>query len=169
MPDGSSRRAPMTCQIGKRPEAAGFSHSRVPGWRTRAKPPPIPWLGPVHEICDIGCPRDDMMGEISEHPREFPRFEVNAYVDYTGNEVLLFHRIQNISLGGVCIQTTGVEEVGTLVDLVLNFPDLDASIAVTGEVVWANREPPMDMGIRYVDLDEERKDTLRKYINMVRK
>ena len=61
------------------------------------------------------------------------------------------------------------EEVGTLVDLVLNFPDLDASIAVTGEVVWANREPPMDMGIRYVDLDEERKDTLRKYINMVRK
>ena len=78
------------------------------------------------------------MGETSEdhseHPREFPRFEVNAYVDYTGNEVLLFHRIQNISLGGVCIQTTGVEEVGTL-----------------------------------VDLDEERKDTLRKYINMVRK
>ena len=56
-----------------------------------------------------------------------------------------------------------------MVDLVLNFPDLDASIAVQGEVVWANREPPMDMGIRYVDLDEERKDTLRKYINMVRK
>ena len=108
------------------------------------------------------------MGDLPEHAREFPRFEVNAYVDYTGNEVLLFHRIQNISLGGVCIQTSGVEEVGTMVDLVLNFPDLDASIAVTGEVVWANREPPMDMGIRYVDLDEERKDTLRKYINMVR-
>ncbi len=108
------------------------------------------------------------MGDLPEHAREFPRFEVNAYVDYTGNEVLLFHRIQNISLGGVCIQTSGVEEVGTMVDLVLNFPELDASIAVTGEVVWANREPPMDMGIRYVDLDEERKDTLRKYINMVR-
>ena len=36
--------------------------------------------------------------EHSEHPREFPRFEVNAYVDYTGNEVLLFHRIQNTSM-----------------------------------------------------------------------
>src|SRR6476659_10970385 len=130
-------------------------------------------LGRTGEICDIRLPpRDRRMGEPSEHsaehPREFPRFEVNAYVDYTGNEVLLFHRIQNISLGGVCIQTSGVEEVGTMVDLVLNFPDLDASIAITGEVVWANREPPMDMGIRYVDLDEERKDTLRKYINMVR-
>ncbi|HTA20723.1 MAG TPA: PilZ domain-containing protein [Polyangia bacterium] len=105
----------------------------------------------------------------SEQPREFPRYEVNAYVDFTGNEVLLFHRIQNISLGGVCIQTSGVEEVGTVVDLVLNFPDLDASIAVRGEVVWANRDAPMDMGIRYIELDEERKDTLRKYISMVRK
>ena len=103
-----------------------------------------------------------------EHPREYPRYEVNAYVDFTGNEVLLFHRIQNISLGGVCIQTAGIEEIGTDVDLVLNFPDLDASIAVRGEVVWVNREPPMDMGVRYIDLDDERKDTLRKYINMVR-
>jgi uncharacterized protein (TIGR02266 family) len=109
------------------------------------------------------------MNEASEQPREFPRYEVNAYVDYTGNEVLLFHRIQNISLGGVCIQTSGVEEVGTAVDLVLHFPDLDATIAVRGEVVWANRDAPMDMGIRFVDLDEERKDTLRKYISMVRK
>jgi uncharacterized protein (TIGR02266 family) len=108
------------------------------------------------------------MVDSSEQVREFPRYEVNAYVDFTGNEVLLFHRIQNISLGGVCIETSGVEEVGTLVDLVLNFPELDASIAVKGEVAWANREPPMDMGIRYIDLDEERKDTLRKYINMVR-
>ena len=110
-----------------------------------------------------------MVAESSEHPREFPRYEVNAYVDFTGNEVLLFHRIQNISLGGICIETSGVEEVGTLVDLVLNFPELDASIAVKGEVVWANRERPMDMGIRYIALDEERTDTLRKYINMVRK
>src|SRR3954462_15780607 len=103
------------------------------------------------------------------HPRAFPRFEVNAYVDYTGTEVLLYHRVQNISLGGICIQSNGVEDVGTLVDLVVNFPDPQASISVRGEVVWVNRDAPMDMGIRYVDLDNERKDTLRKYISMVRK
>jgi len=101
--------------------------------------------------------------------REFPRYEVSAYVDYTGSEVLLYHRIQNISLGGICITTPSIEEVGSVVDLVINFPELSTSLSVRGEVVWANREPPMDMGIRYVDLDEERKDTLRKYINMVRK
>ena len=109
------------------------------------------------------------MSETSELPREYPRFEVNAYVDYTGNEVVLYHRIQNISLGGICLQSSGVEDVGTTVDLVINFPDLNASISVKGEVVWVNREAPMDMGIRYVDLDSERKEMLRKYISMVRK
>jgi uncharacterized protein (TIGR02266 family) len=94
---------------------------------------------------------------------------VNAYVDYTGNEVMLYHRIQNISLGGICIQSSGVEDVGTTVDLVINFPDLNASLSVKGEVVWVNREPPMDMGIRYVDLDNERKETLRRYIGLVKK
>jgi uncharacterized protein (TIGR02266 family) len=104
-----------------------------------------------------------------ELPREFPRYELNAYVDYTGNEVLLYHRIQNISLGGVCIQSSGVEDVGTTVDLVINFPELSSSLSLRGEVVWVNRDPPMDMGIRYVDLDSERRETLRKYIGMVKK
>jgi uncharacterized protein (TIGR02266 family) len=109
------------------------------------------------------------MAESAELPREFPRYEVNAYVDYTGNEVLLYHRVQNISLGGICIQSNGVEDVGTIVDLVINFPELQASISVKGEVVWVNRDAPQDMGIRYIDLDNERKDTLRKYIALVRK
>lgn len=99
--------------------------------------------------------------------REYPRYEVTAYVDYTGTEVLLYHRIENISLGGICIQTASIEDVGTIVDLLINFPDLEASVAVKGEVVWANREPPMDMGIRYLDLDERKRETLRKHIQSV--
>ena len=101
--------------------------------------------------------------------RVHARYEVTAYVDYSGSEVLLYHRIENISLGGICIQTAAVEEVGTIVDLMINFPDLDTSIAVQGEVVWCNREPPMDMGIRYVDLDDERRETLRRYLTQVRR
>ena len=101
--------------------------------------------------------------------REFPRFEISAYVDYTGSEVLLYHRIQNISLGGVCISTPSIEEVGSVVDLVINFPDLGTSMSLRGEVVWANREPPMDMGIRYVDLDDQKREMLRKYIGSVKK
>lgn len=102
--------------------------------------------------------------------REHPRFEVTAYVDYTGSEILLYHRIENISLGGMCLQTTTVEDLGTIVDLVVSFPDIsDATVCMQGEVVWANREEPMDMGIRFLDLDEERKKVLREYISRVRK
>lgn len=100
--------------------------------------------------------------------RQFPRYEVNALVDFTGTEVLLYHRIQNISLGGLCLQSSSIEEVGTVVDLVINFPDLGGSaVSIKGEVVWANREPPMDMGIRYVDMDDERREILRKYLARV--
>jgi hypothetical protein len=101
--------------------------------------------------------------------RLFPRYEVNALVDFTGTEVLLYHKIQNISLGGISLQSPSVEEVGTIVDLVINFPELGgSSLSIKGEVVWANREPPMDMGIRYVDMDEERREILRKYLARVR-
>jgi uncharacterized protein (TIGR02266 family) len=104
-----------------------------------------------------------------ERAREYPRYEVDAFVDYTGTEVLLNHKVHNISLGGICIQTDSVEDVGTIVDLVINFPDLDSAVSLRGEVVWANREAPRDMGIRFIDLDNERKDTLRKYISTVRR
>ncbi len=102
--------------------------------------------------------------------REFARYEVTAYVDYTGSEILLYHRIENISLGGICLQTSSVEDLGTIVDLVINFPDLDdETLSARGEVVWANREPPMDMGIRFLGLDEDRKKILRDYLGRVRK
>ncbi len=109
------------------------------------------------------------MSEGERRTREYPRFEVSAYVDYTGSEVLLYHRIQNISLGGICISTPSIEEVGTIVDLVINFPELGTSLSLRGEVAWANREVPMDMGIRYLDLDETKRETLRQYINRVKK
>ena len=109
------------------------------------------------------------MVDSDRRTREFPRYEVSAYVDYTGTEVLLYHRIQNISLGGICISSPSIEEVGTLVDLVINFPELSTSLALRGEVVWANRDPPMDMGIRYVDMDDAKRETLRQYINKVKR
>src|SRR6478735_3192131 len=115
------------------------------------------------------APGEGHMSEDARRTREHPRYDVSAYVDYTGAEVLLYHRIQNISLGGICIQSPSIEEVGSVVDLVINFPELGTSISVRGEVAWANREPPMDMGIRYVDLDDQKRETLRQYIARVKK
>jgi uncharacterized protein (TIGR02266 family) len=103
-----------------------------------------------------------------DHKRAHPRFEVKAYVDFAGNDVLLYHSIQNLSLGGICIRTSSPEEVGTVVDVVVNFPELGNQIALTGEVVWANRTPPQDMGIRWVDLDDQRRGLLRDYLHEVK-
>jgi uncharacterized protein (TIGR02266 family) len=108
-------------------------------------------------------------GTTERRAREHPRYEVSAYVDYTGSEVLLYHRIQNISLGGICISSPSIEEVGTTVDLVINFPELGTSLNLRGEVVWANRDPPMDMGIRFVDIEDAKRETLRQYISRVKK
>ena len=38
-----------------------------------------------------------------------------------------------------------------------------------GQVMWANREPPMDMGIRYVDMDDKKRADLREYLDRVAK
>jgi len=101
--------------------------------------------------------------------REHPRFEVSAYVDYTGAELLLHHRVENISLGGISIRTNSVEEPGTVVDLVINFPDLDATVAIQGEVAWLDRTGAMNMGIRFLELDDERRETLSRYLKRIRK
>lgn len=101
--------------------------------------------------------------------RKFPRYEIAAYVDCAGSEVLLRYRLQNISLGGLCIQCDHVEEVGTEVDLLITFPDLSASLAVRGEVAWANRSSPSDMGIRFTSLDERKVETLKQYIQRVQR
>jgi len=101
------------------------------------------------------------------HERASPRYEVSAFVDYAGGEVLLHHRIQNISMGGICIQSPSIEEVGSTVELVVNFPELGRSLALRGQVVWANREPPMDMGIRYIEMDDKKRAALREYLDRV--
>ena len=100
--------------------------------------------------------------------RAHPRFEVNAVVDLVGGDQPHEHPVQNISLGGICIRNPTIEEVGTRVSLLIHFPDLGAPpLSLQGEVVWANHADPPDMGIRFVDLDEEKREILREFLRRV--
>lgn len=96
--------------------------------------------------------------------RKHVRLETDALVDYTGSEVLLFHKVENISLGGLSIRAATVEEIGTHCYITLNFPDLNETIEVEGVVVWSNQEEPKDMGIKFSELTEAQKEVLRRYI-----
>ncbi len=99
-----------------------------------------------------------------DHKRENVRFETDALVDYTGSEILLFHKIENLSLGGISIRTATPEAIGTNVYITINFPDLHKSVEVEGEVVWVNHEVPKDMGVKFIGLTESDKVVLREYI-----
>ena len=98
--------------------------------------------------------------------RRQPRIETDALVDVAGTDVLLYHHIHNLSLGGLCIQSPTTEPVGTRVSLSINFPDLHTTLDVEGEVVWANNEHPCDMGIKFVNLTGPDKQVLRSYLQL---
>ncbi len=99
--------------------------------------------------------------------RKHRRFELEAVVDYTGKEFLLNHRIFDISMGGIRIQTGELEEEGREVDLVVSFPDLDAVIEVKGEVAWIKRAPEMEMGIKFKNLGIKEHRLLQEYLKRV--
>lgn len=102
-----------------------------------------------------------------EERRNAPnRIKADVQVDYLGTHVVLYHRVLNLSIGGICIESPSVEAVGKVVRLSLNFPDLHRSIDVEGEVVWANQEPPQDMGIRFRELSDADKETIRAYVQL---
>lgn len=97
--------------------------------------------------------------------RRHARIQTDALVDFTGSEVLLFHHIQNMSLGGLSIRTPTLEEVGTHVFLTLNFPDFHESLELEGEVVWVHEEDPKEMGIRFTSLSRESEAVLQRFID----
>jgi uncharacterized protein (TIGR02266 family) len=101
--------------------------------------------------------------------RQHPRISTDALLDYSGSDVMLYHRIENISLGGICIQTANPEEVGTIVELTISFPALEEMVEVQGEVVWANHDTPKDMGIRFINLSPEARLVLARYIEQRKK
>jgi len=105
-----------------------------------------------------------MLQRVSEN-RAHPRYEIDSAADVSGGS----HRIQNISLGGICIRTSRLQEVGAPVDVVLDLPELGRRLELHGQVVWVNREPPEDVGIRWTALDESHRHALAEYIDRVQK
>ncbi len=96
--------------------------------------------------------------------REHVRIQTDALVDYTGTEVLLFHKIENLSLGGLSIFSATVEPEGTRVYLTINFPDLQESVELEGKVVWSRDQEPKEMGIKFINLTQSDEDILSRYI-----
>jgi uncharacterized protein (TIGR02266 family) len=101
--------------------------------------------------------------------RKHARIETKALVDYTGTNALLDHKIRDISIGGLRIETEFLEEEGTEVDLYISLPEIDEGFEAKGVVAWMNDDEPKDMGIKFTQISEEAKAVLKRYLDFLKK
>lgn len=98
---------------------------------------------------------------MSDEARVHPRLRLNVSADVIGQEVMLAHPLDDISLGGCRFAAPAWEPEGSELQLVLDFPASGASIPVMGLVVRATAR---DMGVRFHDISDEQKWALRKHL-----
>lgn len=98
--------------------------------------------------------------------RKSIRILTDAVVDVASDrEVLLFHKIRDLSEGGISLESPTLEPVGSLVDLSISFPGLRETLECTGEVVRLAETPVPYMGLRFLDLTDEQVTLLRNYLD----
>ena len=98
--------------------------------------------------------------------RKFKRIETDALIDVLGEELLLYHQINDLSSGGLSLYTPALEPVGSTVIVTVNFPDLNASIDVKAKVIWTRKKPRKSMGLEFVGITDEEKSILQKYLQL---
>lgn len=103
-------------------------------------------------------PRPRYDARVSEEVRTHPRLRVNVTADVIGDEVMLAHPLEDISLGGCRFAGPAWEPQGSEISLVLGFAG-GTVVSVAGLVVRANER---DMGVRFHQITDEQKWALRK-------
>jgi Tfp pilus assembly protein PilZ len=89
---------------------------------------------------------------------------VEGYADVTGDEVLLYHPIRDISAGGMRIETGSRAAVGTQLEVLVCFPDQEQELSLAGEVVWADSLASFEIGLCWRFADEHARELLARCI-----
>lgn len=101
--------------------------------------------------------------------RRFPRVMVRALVDYESQNTYLYDYSENLSQGGIFIQTDNPLKIGELIDLKFSIPDIEKVFQIKGEVRWVehqgNKQIPKGMGIEFKDLTEDDRELLKEYLS----
>lgn len=129
-----------------------------------------------------------MSGERRQHPRQF----VRIMVDYAASDTFLYDYSNDLSEGGIFIQTSQPLEKGSTIDLRFTLPGVEKVFALKGEVMWVNclapaavtegasalddlldgaqetapaSEMPEGMGVRFVNISPEEQALLREFLS----
>ena len=102
--------------------------------------------------------------------RSHTRYEFTAYIDVSNDddELVLFNRIENLSLGGISFASPTAMEPGGRIEVAINFPDTDETVEVMGEVAWSRPGNPCTVGLKFIDLAGQKREIVRKYLERIR-
>jgi Tfp pilus assembly protein PilZ len=99
-----------------------------------------------------------------------PRYEFSARSEHTAHvdsQSYQPQKLLNLSLASLSFQCDTPSQLGTEVEVSLDLPELDTTLPLRGQVVWANRAFPSDMGLRLLDVTQQQRDVLERYLQRV--
>lgn len=112
------------------------------------------------------------MEEKQEEPKTFtrefrkaPRIELLFDIYYQGSSMPSMQKgvVQNISLGGICIHTQQVEEIGTSLRMRFCLPN-SPIFELQGIVNWINRDTPAEMGVQFTSIEIPAYDSFKRHL-----
>jgi len=110
------------------------------------------------------------MARASVEKRKHPRFPVQIRIQYRAADQFFTDYIQNLSLGGIFVETAEPLPVNTLLKVQFSLPSMDVPVVADGLVVHSvqagrKKNPAVSgMGIRFSDLDRKSKKALDVYL-----
>ncbi len=110
------------------------------------------------------------MPQVRHERRKYPRVPVRIRIQYRVADQFFTDYIQNLSLGGIFVETTEPLPVHTALKVQFSLPAMEEPIVADGVVVHRveiNRgkgKAASGMGIRFSQLDERNKRALEAYL-----
>ena len=112
--------------------------------------------------------------EKSKPPRRADRLQHELLVAYRTVDGFITDWAVNISRGGIFINTRNPLAVGTTVRLIISLPDTAFPFDLSGKVIRVSEfDNPSNqvpgMGIEFVDVDDEKRSRLERFVERLRK
>jgi uncharacterized protein (TIGR02266 family) len=109
----------------------------------------------------------------SQPVRKSERLQHELLVAYRTVDGFITDWAVNISRGGMFINTRNPLSVGSIVRLIVSLPDAAFPFDLTGRVIRVHPHDPNSdiapgMGIEFVDVDEEKRARLERFVDRLR-
>jgi uncharacterized protein (TIGR02266 family) len=104
--------------------------------------------------------------------RRADRHDVKIPVDYSGVDAFFTEFCSNINDGGLFVETSSPQEPDTLVQLQIRLPGLERPLVLAGRVAWVSdgkAETPPGMGVEFIGLDANARETINGVVRRLRK